>query len=262
MFISSAFAAFTAAAFATTVSGAVSTPSNLASSITLLYQNNLNASDDYNHVGALLLDATTYAGASAGCAALSETLMTEAMLQTHVADFTAQLTYQAYAGRAASTQAYWINGAVLVATQNSTTFTYATESTYSGQRLPALCTQSTQGDNVYQAATSANEVTVNAAGNSYVGFRNKLSFRFLGIQYALQPKRFTYSTLNNVTGQTLPATAYGSECLQYGSGSENCLFLNIQTPFIPLAKSSLSSGSPASALRPVHFWYVHADCPG
>jgi len=220
----------------------------------LLYQNNLNSSDDYNHVGALLLDPSPYAAASAACAALSESLISQATLQAHLSDFTAQLNYNAYAGRAAPSQAYWINDAVVITSENGTSFTYAAMGAYSRHNLPALCTQSASGNNGYARANASNQVTVNAAGNSYVGFRNLKSFRFLGIQYAQQPQRFTYSQLTNVTGQTLNATAYGAQCLQYGSGSEDCLFLNIQTPFVPRGSSSLFRESRRSDLRPVHFW--------
>lgn len=50
----------------------------------------------------------------------------------------------------------------------------------------------------------------------------------------------------------LNATEYGFQCVQAGSttGSEDCLFLNIFTPFIPKA------GTPSSALKPVMF-HIH-----
>lgn len=44
---------------ATTTTTANPSFSNSATSLTFLYQNNLNASDDINHVGAILLDAAT-----------------------------------------------------------------------------------------------------------------------------------------------------------------------------------------------------------
>jgi carboxylesterase type B len=59
--------------------------------------------------------------------------------------------------------------------------------------------------------------------------------------------RFTYPSLYSKKGQTLQATAYGPQCAQGGSGSEDCLFLNIQTPYVPKQGSS-------AHLRPVMFW--------
>jgi carboxylesterase type B len=77
-----------------------------------------------------------------------------------------------------------------------------------------------------------------------------LSFRFLGIRYAHQPERFTYSTAYTGSGNSQSATSYGSECLQSGDvGSEDCLFLNIWTPYLPA-----QGGAPTQDLKPVMFW--------
>jgi carboxylesterase type B len=79
------------------------------------------------------------------------------------------------------------------------------------------------------------------------GISKPKSFRFLGIPYANPPQRWEYSTLYSPTGQTINATNYGPECPQYGNGAEFCLYLNIQTPYLP------KQGSTAD-LRPVFFW--------
>ena len=65
-------------------------------------------------------------------------------------------------------------------------------------------------------------------------FRDQLSFRFLGIPYANKPERFTYPTSYNGPSD-IDATNYGSICVQSGSpsSSEDCLFLNVFTPYIP-----------------------------
>src|ERR1700712_2870728 len=80
-------------------------------------------------------------------------------------------------------------------------------------------------------------------------FRDCLSFRFLGIRYAPQPKRFTHSKPYYGSNNHASATSYGSECVQGGAGAEDCLFLNIWTPFLP-AHGDASSKS----LKPVMFW--------
>jgi len=54
--------------------------------------------------------------------------------------------------------------------------------------------------------------------------------------------------VSNVTNTDFTVKTFGPQCLQqYGGGSEDCFFLNIQTPYIP------AKGSKAN-LRPVHFW--------
>lgn len=80
-------------------------------------------------------------------------------------------------------------------------------------------------------------------------FRDRLSFRLEGIRYAPQPERFTYSSLYEGTGNNASATTYGSECVQGATRSEDCLFLNIWTPYL-----SAHGGAPKSDLKPVMFW--------
>lgn len=226
----------------------VAAQSNADTSLTLLFQNNLNATDDVNHVGAILLDSTDYSTGVARCAALNEQPLSWNTLLSHRSDFQGQFNYLAYAGRSSPLQAYWINNAVVVATEGAPVFVQEPRVLFTGQRLPFLCTQSAQEDQPGNSvASTQNEVSVPAAGNEYTGYRNQKSFRFLGIRYAPQPERFTYSTPYDTTGQNLTATNYGSECLQDGAGSEDCLFLNIQTPYLPKAGTK-------TKLRPVLFW--------
>jgi len=77
--------------------------------------------------------------------------------------------------------------------------------------------------------------------------RDHLSFRFLGIPYADPFKRFAYSKPYSGSG-TISALSFGSPCLQSDSGSEDCLFLNIWTPYLPV------DGSKSKSLKPVLFW--------
>jgi carboxylesterase type B len=65
-------------------------------------------------------------------------------------------------------------------------------------------------------------------------FRDRISFRFLGVRYASQPQRFTYSEVYQGKNDNVSALSYGSPCVQGGeNGTEDCLFLNIWTPFLP-----------------------------
>ncbi|KAF7884855.1 hypothetical protein EAF00_010673 [Botryotinia globosa] len=220
--------------------------SNSDTSLTLLYQNNLNASDDANHVGFILLDPHSPQDASAACKALNETLLSSSIIKGHTSDFLLPLSYQAYRGRSSSSQLYIINdGVISYDAAHGLSFP---KSTSGNAKLPVLCTQSSEESQPGAAvATDANEVSLAAGGNTYIGYRNQKSFRFLGIPYANPAARFVYSTPYSPTGKTIQATAYGAQCPQSSSGSEDCLFLNIQTPYIPKAKSTKD-------LRPVMFW--------
>ncbi|KIW66187.1 hypothetical protein PV04_08388 [Phialophora macrospora] len=222
--------------------------SNSESSLTYVFQNNLNASDDVNHVGAILLDPMPASAGQAACQALSETLLTQATIQNYSSDFSSALSYLAFSGRVSSNQQYHIAGGNLqFSAQAQLSFPSAPQG---NDPLPVLCTQSSGASQPPNSTASAsNEVVVAAAGNTYIGYRNQKSFRFLGIRYADPPQRWVYSHLYTKKGQTVNATAYGSQCSQpYQNGtSEDCLFLNIQTPYIPKAGST-------KALRPVLFW--------
>jgi carboxylesterase type B len=217
--------------------------SNADTSLTLIYQNNLNASDDKNHVGAIVLDATSQSNAASACATLNEKPLPKATLQKYESDFTHALAYQDDAGDYSTDGSYYIeNGVVTVDGQ----LNFASASSH-GKKLPLLCTQSANNGSSNAGPVSGSQVTVASGGNTFVGYRNQKSFRFLGIPYADTPKRWKYSTIYSKKGQTIQATAYGPQCAQGGSGSEDCLFVNIQTPYIPKAGSRKN-------LRPVMFW--------
>ncbi len=224
------------------------TVSNLNSSFTLLYQNNLNLTDDVNHIGAIMLDPMPRASAAAACTAIGESLLSRQAIMSHSSDFLAALSYHAYAGRVATVQLYTIEGGSLSVAEDIGELSFPC--TPRSVSLPVLCTQSAAGNRATSgvASTTANQITVAAGGNQYVGFRNQKAFRFLGLRYAEPPQRWQYTRLYGETGQTIQANNYGPQCIQTGSGgSEDCLFLNIQTPYIPKAGST-------DQLRPVLIW--------
>ncbi|KAE8449913.1 hypothetical protein EG329_007390 [Mollisiaceae sp. DMI_Dod_QoI] len=225
----------------------VASLTNTGTSVTLFYQNNLNFTDDANHVGFLLLDGFQQKNAAAACGSLNEKLLSKATIQEHRSDISQSLAYIAFAERAAPVQAYYIDGGIVLYSVFGQILTFA-PMPLGFIELPVLCTQSSTQNEPYNShATATNQVQVASSGNTYVGYRNQKSFRFLGIPYANTPQRFTYSTLYTPVGQTINATAYGSQCAQASSGSEDCLFLNIQTPYIPKQGDK-------SDLRPVMFW--------
>jgi hypothetical protein len=120
-------------------------------------------------------------------------------------------------------------------------------------QLPALCTQSAALSTINGTDTSARFQTSVTSGKAvYTGFRDKLTFRFLGIQFGSYPERFTYSHPISPSGD-VSALEFGAICRQRDGitgiidGSEDCLHLNIYTPFLPSSNSS-------TKLRPVMFW--------
>ncbi|OQO05525.1 hypothetical protein B0A48_09295 [Cryoendolithus antarcticus] len=131
-------------------------------------------------------------------------------------------------------------------------------------QYPALCTNSAPLSNATNNSNGTEwQTTIDSAGQEITGFRDKHSFRFLGIKYANQPERFTYSTPLDAAG-SYSALDFGSQCVQAGGvGSEDCLFLNVWTPYLPGNVSSNGNGwargwpgekSSSTALKPVLFW--------
>jgi hypothetical protein len=240
-------AAAAALALSSTVAAAPNV-SNDGTSLTLIYQNNLNTTDDAKHIGAIVLDSMSPSAGAAACAAIGENLLTQASIESHSNDFLHSLAYLSYAGHQGHQQQYQIQNGAVAVDDDARRLNFARVQGRN-RKLPVLCTQSSTSNTATTSnATASNQLTVASSGNKYVGYRNQKSFRFNGIPYANPPARFEYSTLYNGTGETIQATEYGSDCVQIyrTTGGEQCLFLNIQTPYLPKAGSKKD-------LRPVLF---------
>lgn len=213
---------------------------NTDTSLSILYQNNLNSPDDINHEPFLLLDAVRENEAAAACSAQNEKLLPSSFLATHRHDVERSLAYLEYAGY--PSKAFFVHDGVLT-TQGSSGRCSVSKSYPSRgpqKALPVLCTQSRQGANSTNAIISSNS-------NTYVGSRAQKSFSFLGVPFANPPARFSHSQLYTSKHQTIQAQEFPSPCAQVGSGSEDCLYLNLWTPYIPKQGSK-------TGLKPVLLW--------
>lgn len=115
------------------------------------------------------------------------------------------------------------------------------------KRLPALCTQSATLSSVNNTDTNLTRQTQVLSGKAiYTGWRDKLSFRFLGIKYGTFPQRFTDSTPTIIDGE-VDALDFGARCVSRDGrtgpvlGAEDCLFLNIYTSYMPIVTSKACS---------------------
>ncbi|KAK2629552.1 hypothetical protein QTJ16_000372 [Diplocarpon rosae] len=239
---------------AVSLARAGTSPNDLGSDLIILIKNDaLGPHSPSAGSGVIVITPRSEASAASACAALGEQLWSPELSN---ASIQVNLDYLAYQGKYSPDQEYWIapsgsdrrtiDGKGEIAKNTTATFN-------SHARLPALCTQSAPYSNSTHDDTSLKwQVTVHSNGEYITGFRDRLSFRFLGIRYATQPQRFTYSTAYRGTENNASALSYGSACIQPGGvGTEDCLFLNIWTPLLPA-----HGEAPAKDLKPVMFW-VH-----
>lgn len=224
---------------------------NLDTSLTLMYQNNLNASDDVNHLAFILVDPNTIQQQVQICANLGQHLAAQSNAANYNDDLAQLLSYRSYAGYDTSEQTYLVDNGMISVPPNGSLILNNHELE---EQLPAICSSSAeQSEPQNSTATSSTVLSILGGNNTYQGYFNKKSFRFLGIRYATQPERFELSQVYDAQGEIIDATEYGSECVQAGAGKEDCLFLNIQTPYIPKVGS-------LNQLRPVMFW-IHGGKP-
>ncbi|KAI1457221.1 alpha/beta-hydrolase [Annulohypoxylon moriforme] len=228
--------------------GAVATPSpqTLGSSLTLIIDNDLQgAAGSASSSGALLLEACSLNDASEACEAVGEKLWSPELNTSNIKNI---LSYLNHSSLSTGLSQFWI------ALKNGSTSAIDTDGrifqTRLDVRLPVVCTQSAPFSDATSQNTSERwQVALESNNETLTGFRDRLSFRFLGIRYAPQPKRFTYSEPYIGSDNEASALDYGSECVQAGNaGDEDCLFLNIWTTYIPGPNSS------AKTLKPVMFW--------
>ncbi|KAK4123150.1 alpha/beta-hydrolase [Parathielavia appendiculata] len=229
---------------------------SLDTSLTIITNNDLQGpASPYADTAVILTDARPYQDVSQGvCAKLGEQLWRPRPGKGHKRTDTAELPfadYLKYDGTASASSKFWISsdsGSDCMDVSGR----FSKASTASNSRFPGLCTNTAPFSTESSQDTSAKwQISLDVNNQTLTGFRDRLSFRFLGIRYAPQPQRFTYPTLFKGSGEAASALSYGSQCVQGSdTGSEDCLFLNVWTPYLP----NPNSAAPKKKLRPVGFW--------
>ncbi|KAF9734810.1 Para-nitrobenzyl esterase 4 [Paraphaeosphaeria minitans] len=215
----------------------VPSPQSVRGDLTILTHNDLYGNSSTRQAATIVLSARrSKSNAETGCKALRETLWDPAD-HTEV-DF---LRYLAYEKASDDIGQYWIRdtGCRAITTLGKI------KTVPCNIELPALCSHSAP-----LSSTSSNntgpewQTAVHTGDGTVVGYRDKLSFRFLGLKYASYPSRFTYSAYQAPRGQ-VTALAYGPGCIQSSctdaTCSEQCLYLNIWTPHLPSNARSMAS---------------------
>lgn len=181
------------------------------------------------------------------------------------------LEYLKYEGMANASSKFWVSSSDSSSGAVDITGYYAGSKPGLHERLPSLCTNTAPFSTENSQDTSPKwQITLDVNNQALTGwvmdiegepgrgltnarfrFRDRLSFRFLGVRYAPQPQRFTYPTLYKGLGESASALSYGSQCAQGSdTGSEDCLFLNVWTPHLP----NPNHRPKKKELRPVALW--------
>lgn len=102
------------------------------------------------------------------------------------------------------------------------------------KKLPSLCSQTAPASNItYEDKSPPYQISQSVGSQTLIGYRDFLTFRFMGVRFAAEPERFTYSSVYEGTG-TNNALEPAPECLTLpNNGSTDCLFLNIWTTSLP-----------------------------
>ncbi|KAI2788804.1 hypothetical protein POX_e06825 [Penicillium oxalicum] len=204
--------------------GPVVSPKALNSDITILIQNDLTeSSSPLAGLGVLVLDPMPLHLARKSCEDLGESLWDS---NTGFDRIQSQLEYMVLQNTYGPQQRFWVSSTQCAPL--SIDSKGSVKEADADQDLPALCTQSAPFSTVNVTDTSPN-------GRSL--YRDRKSFRFLGLRYAGKTKRWNYSKLYKGKLGHASALEYGSSCAQGTEGSEDCFFLNVWTPYLPKSRA-------------------------
>ncbi|KAI6258165.1 hypothetical protein MCOR27_000983 [Pyricularia oryzae] len=209
----------------------------LQSAVSIVVHNDLNGFNESAAQSSVIIVHTKYSikSAQSACAELNATLWPGAKREISASQSSIRALLRQQEEPEAS--GYWIraDGDRTLALNPQGNVVSADGSSL----LPVLCTRSAPIPTAKKQDTLRTWlVGVDANNETTVGYQDAITFNFLGVRYAPQPERLAYSTRYIGSGGLRPALTLGSKCIQDGEGSEDCLFLNIWTSFLPGSRSN------------------------
>ncbi|KAF8890281.1 Alpha/Beta hydrolase protein [Gymnopilus junonius] len=220
--------------------------SEIGSDITLLFQNDLYWPSAAEHNGTILISKPlTNTQAVASCKQLNELLLpTEGV---HFSSDIKSLMNFLALKTTSPLQKFWVASSPAHRCA-AVSLAGGIQSVSCESELSAFCSQSAPYTrNIATDPSTQFQVQVQSKKLTVTGTRDALSFRFLGIPYADPFEQFTYSKVFS-SSASISALNYGSPCTQGSYGTDDCLFLNIYTPFLP------QNSQKTTNLKPVLFW--------
>lgn len=213
----------------------------------VLHYNNLGPQN--NGTSAVLAhEPSSYADATAKCTAIGEKLFPWSWKQNNSqTELGYELDYLVFAKELGADDYLWLS-----TEQDSHKNCFALSVSHRQiipkqcrEKLPALCTSTPPATTDRDAAARETaKLTVTSNDYTLTGYRDARSFRFLGVPFASPPvEDLRLAPPQGYTGpKNIDATSMGDICMQSPSAlstvhirgmSEDCLSLNIFTPFLP-----------------------------
>ncbi|KAK6525513.1 hypothetical protein TWF281_010575 [Arthrobotrys megalospora] len=234
--------------------GATAVPllSSIGSALTILKEEDFLAQSSQRSSSAILIEhEKTFSQGQWACNSLSESLWSPNTQDFH-AGVNSSLAYQVYLNKFPPLQLFWV-GSPTSGPCRAISVSGVTSNIPCNRRLPTLCTHSGAWSNsTFTDNSPQYQITVPAGPMQVTGFRDAYGWRFDGIKYANFPGRFTHSSVREASGP-INALQFGDVCFQNEAwrgipptGSEDCLYLNIATPYLPATQRR--------KLKPVLFW--------
>jgi carboxylesterase type B len=232
--------------------------------VQVLNYNNLGPEN--NGTAALLIyDLLSHADALTRCESMGESLLPASNIQGAkdgpTTEMQFQLDYLVASDSLQNEDLLWVGGS---SSGDCVAYSYSGMSVSTipcSSTLPAFCTSkaapTTDNDNTVAPAADL-KVTVSANGFNITGYRDKRSFRFLGVPFAAPPvNELRFMAPSPYSGsKSIDATKMGASCFQPPGSfsdttnmSEDCLTLNIFTPVLPARLA------PGSSRRPVGVYF-------
>ncbi|KAL2204488.1 camp-regulated D2 protein [Sarocladium strictum] len=221
-----------------------------SAALTLLAYNDLET-DPAPGSGAILVEpAVDYAAAKDLCQELSESLWKRKGQETTDA-IVRELEYQVFQGNHDDDARFWISGKSAKACKcPALAVDGSVQQVKCTEKLPVLCSQSAALASKDSENTAEEFRVTRKVGEAQVtGYRDFVTWKFFGMRFAPEPKRFEYSTTLEATGE-INALEFGADCLQttVPDSSDDCLFVNVWTPYLPVEKPTKTE------LKPVLFY--------
>ncbi|KAK0721821.1 Alpha/Beta hydrolase protein [Lasiosphaeria miniovina] len=214
----------------------------LGGGLTILSRNKLDGAQNDGTAAILVSQPSPFSAAKTACALLGE-VPWDPDAASFTAALNASLAYQVYQGIASADQLYWV--AKADDEGDSCRGMDATGAEYDVDCLtknPVLCTQSAPVSTSSFANNSLSWQVSHFVGNKQLaGYRDYHTWKFRGLAYAEPPERFGYSKVASFDDAgEVDAINAGPDCTQpvgevknTSLMSENCLFINVWTPYLP-----------------------------